>query len=375
MMDCVQRDDTKFMRLALTAGRKGLGRTSPNPPVGAVIVRRGDVVGTGYHHRAGEPHAEIEALRAAGRRARGATLYVTLEPCNHHGRTPPCSEAVAAAGLRRVVIGTPDPNPSVAGGGADRLRSAGLEVASGTLQHECDELIAFFRKHVRTGRPFVTLKLAASLDGRIATATGDSRWITGPASRRHVHHLRDIHDAVLVGAETAILDDPELTCRRRGGRNPLRVVVDGRLRLPVQAKLVAGAAAVPTLVFTARGADPQRVAELRAAGVDVVAIPGRAGILPWKRILSELGRRGASSVLVEGGSQVATALLRARLVDRLNLFLAPKLLGGDGRPVLGPLGVRRIDEALALGRLELRRFSGDLFLATTVDSDDADESD
>lgn len=367
------RDDARFMRLALRAGRRGLGRTSPNPPVGAVVVKNGAVVGTGFHARAGLPHAEVEALRAAGRRARGATLYVTLEPCNHHGRTPPCSEAVLAAGIRRVVIGTSDPNPTVAGRGAERLRAAGLDVVSGVLQRECDELIAFFRRHVASGLPFVTLKLAASLDGRIATAAGESRWITGAASRRHVHHLRDIHDAVLIGAETALADDPELTCRRRGGRNPLRVVVDGRLRLSPTAKLVAGAATVPTLVFTARGADPARVDVLRRAGVEVVTLPARRGLLAWPRMLAELGRRDIASVLVEGGGQVAAALLRGGHVDRLNLFLAPKLIGGDGRPVLGPLGVRRLRDALALGTIEVRRFSGDLFLATTVGSHHADE--
>lgn len=369
------RDDARFMRLALRAGRSGLGRTSPNPPVGAVVVKNGAIVGSGFHARAGLPHAEVGALHEAGRRARGATLYVTLEPCNHHGRTPPCSEAVLAAGIRRVVIGTTDPNPKVAGKGAERLRAAGLDVETGVLQRECDELIAFFRKHVATGVPFVTLKLAASLDGRIATANGDSQWITGPASRRHVHLLRDQHDAVLVGAETAILDDPELTCRRRGGRNPRRVVVDGRLRLPPTAKLVATAGEVPTLVFTARGADAARVAALRSAGVEVVVLPARNGMLRWKRILAELGRRDVSSVLVEGGGQVAAALLRERQVDRLNLFLAPMLIGGDGRPVLGPLGVARLRDALALGNLEVRRFSGDLFLATSIGSRHEDEPD
>jgi len=358
--------DEIHMRLALRQGRLGLGRTSPNPPVGAVVIRGGTVVGRGYHRRAGENHAEIEALRAAGRRAHGATLYVTLEPCNHHGRTPPCTEAVIAAGIQRVVIASIDPNPRVAGGGAERLRAAGLQVESGVLEAEGNELIVYFRKLITASSPFVTLKLAASLDGRIATADGQSRWITGEASRRHVHKLRDIHDAVLVGAETVIHDDPELTCRRRGGRNPLRVVVDGRLRLPLKAKLVTSARETPTLVFAGRAADPTKVARLRAAGVEVVLLPERNGLLSWARILAVLGKRGIASVLVEGGAQVAAALLVGRRVDRLNLFLAPKLIGGDGRPVLGSLGVRRLREALAVGPIEVRRFAQDLFLATDV---------
>src|SRR5512135_2351615 len=230
-------DDARYMRLALRLGRRGLGRTSPNPPVGAVVVSGHTVVGRGYHHQAGMPHGEIEALTDAGARARGATLYVTLEPCAHHGRTPPCTDAVIAAGVRRVVFGTRDPNPTVSGNGMVRLRAARIAVTGGVLQPDCDELIAAFRKHVTTGLPLVTLKLAASLDGRIATATGESRWITGPESRLFTQRLRNEHDAILVGAQTVIRDDPELTCRLRGGRNPLRVVLDGRLRVPLGARV------------------------------------------------------------------------------------------------------------------------------------------
>lgn len=363
------------MRLALRQGRRGLGRTSPNPPVGAVIVHRETVVGAGFHRRAGAPHAEVEALRAAAGRTRGATLYVSLEPCAHHGRTPPCVDAVLDAGIRRVVIGTRDPNPSVVGGGAERLRAAGLEVVTGILEEEADRLIAHFRVSATAGRPFVTLKLAASLDGRIATATGESRWITGAASRRHVHRLRDTHDAVLIGAETALRDDPDLTCRLRGGRNPLRVVIDGRLRLPATARLVTSAASTPTLVFTARSADRARVAALRDRGVDVVALPSRRSVVAWSDILAELARRDIASVLVEGGSQVAAALLAGGWVDRLNLFLAPLLIGGDGREVLGPLGVRHLNEALRLGPVEVRRFAEDVFLATEVRREKRDAED
>lgn len=367
--------DVHFMRLALRQGRRGLGRTSPNPPVGAVVVRRGAIVGAGFHRRAGAAHAEVEALRAAAGRTRGATLYVTLEPCAHHGRTPPCVDAVLGAGIRRVVIGTRDPNPRVVGGGAERLRAAGVDVVSGVLEAEADRLISHFRVLTTTGRPFVTLKLAASLDGRIATVTGASRWITGEASRRYVHRLRDTHDAVLIGAETALRDDPDLTCRLRGGRNPLRIIIDGRLRLPTTARVVTTAASTPTLVFTARAADRARIAALRARGVDVVTLPARRGILAWREILAELARRDVASVLVEGGSQVAAALLTGGWVDRLNLFLAPLLIGGDGREVLGPLGVRQLEEALRLGPVEVRRFAQDVFLATEVRRETRDAED
>lgn len=366
-MSAVTRvDDARFMRQAVQLGRRGLGRTSPNPPVGAVVVARGAVVGRGYHRRAGLPHGEAAALQDAGARARGATLYVTLEPCAHHGRTPPCTDAVIAAGIRRVVVGTRDPNPSVPGNGIAKLRAAGLEVSSGVLQRECDELVAAFRKHVTTGRPWVTLKLAASLDGRIATAGGESRWITGAASRRYVHRLRDEHDAVLVGAETVRRDDPELTCRRRGGRNPLRIVLDGRLRLPLHAGVLTSARTTATLVVAGNQASATKIRRIEALGARVLLLPERAGRVSVSGLLRALGRQGIMSVLIEGGATVAAAVLAARAVDRLLLFYAPLLIGGDGRPMLGALGVRRLRDAPRLAPPRLRRFASDVFLATEV---------
>lgn len=358
--------DKAYMRLALQLGRRGLGRTSPNPPVGAVVVKGGAVVGRGYHHRAGLPHAEVEALRDAGRRARGATVYITLEPCAHYGRTPPCTEALIAAGVRRVVFGARDPNPRVVGDGLGRLRDAGLAVAHGVEEAACEQLIAAFRKHSTSGLPLVTLKLAASLDGRIATRSGDSRWITNPRSRRYVHRLRDEHDAILVGAETVIRDDPELTCRLRGGRNPLRVVLDGRLRLPLSAKLVRTARAVPTIVVTTTGAPPRKMNALRDAGVTVWSLPSRNKRIAFRTILRRLGRHGVASLLIEGGANVASGALEARVVDRLLIFYAPKLIGGDGAPLLAPLGVTRLRQAVQLGTLQVRRFAGDILVATQV---------
>jgi diaminohydroxyphosphoribosylaminopyrimidine deaminase / 5-amino-6-(5-phosphoribosylamino)uracil reductase len=360
-------DDARFMRMALRLGRRGLGRTSPNPPVGAVVVAHGTVVGRGFHRKAGAAHAEAAALREAGSRARGATLYVTLEPCAHHGRTPPCTDAVIAAGVRRVVVGTRDPNPRVPGNGVRRLRAAGIAVSAGVLSAECDALIAAFRTHVTTGRPLVTLKLAASLDGRIATVSGDSRWITGEDSRRYVHRLRAEHDAILVGAETIIRDDPELTCRVRGGRNPVRVILDGRLRLPLRARVLTKPEPAATLVLTARPAPAAKVRQVRECGAEVVSLAAKAGRIPLARALRELGKRNIMSVLIEGGATVAAAALTAGVVDRLLVFFAPKVIGGDGRPMLAELGVRRMRDALALGPLQVKRFAQDILVATQID--------
>ena len=336
--------DRAFLRRALEIGRRGLGRTSPNPPVGAVVVRSGRIVGEGHHRRAGGPHAEIVALAQAGPSARGATLYCTLEPCAHHGRTPPCAPAVATAGIARVVVGTIDPNPRVRGRGLRILRRAGVKVAEGVEESASRELVRYFAHHQRHGRPFVRLKLAASLDGRIAAASGSARWITGPAARALVHRWRDEMDAVLVGSGTALADDPALTCRRRGGRDPLRVVLDGRLRLSPHARLLSEGDS-PVWVVAARGHDRRRAARLERAGARIVEVPRRRGRLDARALLGRLGEEGVLSVLAEGGGEVAAGLLSEGLVDEVCLFTAPILLGGDGVPVIGRLGVRDPGEA------------------------------
>ncbi|HSP99762.1 MAG TPA: bifunctional diaminohydroxyphosphoribosylaminopyrimidine deaminase/5-amino-6-(5-phosphoribosylamino)uracil reductase RibD [Candidatus Dormibacteraeota bacterium] len=353
--------DADFMRQAIVLARRGLGRTSPNPPVGAVVVARGRIVGRGWHRRPGVAHGEAAALRAAGARARGSTLYVTLEPCNHHGRTPPCTEAILAAGVRRVVFGARDPNPHVRGGGAARLRRAGIEVVGGVERVACEEVIAGFTSLVRRGRPLLTLKLAATLDGRIATRAGDSRWISGPAARRLVHQWRDEMDAVMVGIGTVLADDPRLTCRRRGGRDPLRVIVDSRLRIPLSALVLTKEAAPATLLASviSRG---RKHAALRGRGATVLSLPGRGGRVSLRRLLAALGGRGVASVLLEGGATLAAAALREGLVDRLALFVAPRLIGGDGRPMLASLGVRRLSDAPRLRLLGAERVGDDWLL-------------
>ncbi len=347
------------MREALRLAELGVGRTSPNPAVGAVVVRGGRRIGRGYHRRAGGAHAEVFALRQAGERARGATLYVTLEPCCHFGRTPPCVDAVLASGVSRVVVGSLDPNPRVRGRGVARLRRAGLRVDVGVLEEPCRALNEDFAKYVTRGLPFVVLKLAATLDGRIAARGGDSRWVTGSTARRRVHQLRNRLDAVVVGSETVRVDDPELTCRLRGGRHPLRVILDGRLRSPVSA-WVFTRDPERTLLYTLAD-DGAKAERLRRRGVTVRRGGGaRAGSL--RRVLRDLARDGIKSVLIEGGGVLAAHALRAGLVDRLAVFLAPKILGGDGRPMVAPMQLRRMADALPIADLRLERLGADLFV-------------
>jgi diaminohydroxyphosphoribosylaminopyrimidine deaminase/5-amino-6-(5-phosphoribosylamino)uracil reductase len=357
--------DVTFMREAIRLARKGLGRTSPNPPVGAVVVSRGRVVGRGFHRRAGALHGEAEALRAAGARARGATLYVTLEPCNHHGRTPPCTDAVLAAGVKRVVVGARDPNPHVKGGGITRLRARGVRVDVGVEEERCQDVIRAFTTYARTGLPFVTLKLAASLDGRIATVTGASRWITSEPARRLVHQLRNEYDAVMVGAGTVRADDPALTCRLRGGRDPLRIIVAGRLRLPLDAHILNGRAAAGTIVATATRR-PSVERALRTRGVTVLVQPAKSGVVSLRTLLAALGRRGIASVLIEGGATLAAAALRARVVDELLCFYAPKLIGGDGKPMLSSLGIRNLRTAVNLANVRVQRIGSDLLVRSSL---------
>jgi diaminohydroxyphosphoribosylaminopyrimidine deaminase/5-amino-6-(5-phosphoribosylamino)uracil reductase len=354
------------MRRALELASRGLGRTFPNPPVGAVLVRGGRVVGEGFHHRAGAPHAEVEALRAAGGRARGATLYVTLEPCTHFGRTPPCVDALLPLRLRRVVIAMPDPNPRVRGRGIARLRRSGIPVVVGVGEDEARRLTAGYASRTLRGRPVVTLKLATTLDGRIAAPGGDARWITGAAARRLAHALRDVSDAVLVGAGTVRADDPRLTCRLPGGHDPVRVVLAGRrLALPPRARLLARRGP-PTWVVAPAGAPAARVAALRGRGVEVLLLGGRNGRVPLRAVVHALGERGITSLLVEGGGTVAAAALRARVVDRLVLFVAPALLGGDAVAAVAPLGLRRVADAVRVDRLSVGRVGSDLVLEGRV---------
>jgi diaminohydroxyphosphoribosylaminopyrimidine deaminase/5-amino-6-(5-phosphoribosylamino)uracil reductase len=360
-------DDARYMRLALDLARRGLGRTSPNPPVGAVLVRAGRVVGTGWHRRAGGAHAEAIALARAGAAARGATLYLTLEPCTHQGRTPPCAPRVVESGVRRVVIATTDPNPLVRRRGVARLKRAGIAVTTGVEGGAARELIRAFARHVVSGRPFVRLKLAASADGRIATRTGEARWITGPPARRLVHDWRNEMDAVLVGVDTVIADDPELTCRRPRGRDPVRVVVDGSLRLPPRARLLHDGRA-PVWIATALEHDARRAARLASTGATILPVATRAAHVDVGALLQALGRRDITSVLVEGGARLAAAFIAGGHVDELCWFTAPLLIGGDGLPMIGPLGVRSLRGAFPLSDLRVEQVGADLLHTARVEA-------
>ncbi|MFN8545890.1 MAG: bifunctional diaminohydroxyphosphoribosylaminopyrimidine deaminase/5-amino-6-(5-phosphoribosylamino)uracil reductase RibD [Candidatus Binatia bacterium] len=327
-----------------------------------MFVRGGRVVGEGWHRRAGGPHAEIEALRRAGAAARGAVLYLTLEPCAHQGRTPPCIDALLPLGLRRVVVAAIDPNRRVRGRSIRRLRAAGVEVTVGVGAAEAATLLEGFRSLVVRGRPVVTLKLALTLDGRIAAKGGDARWITGAPARRLAHALRDVSDAVLVGAGTVRADDPRLTCRLPGGHDPVRVVVAGtRLDLPRRAQVLQPGGS-PTWVVAPAGALPARVAALRRSGVEVLLLPGRRGRVGFETIVRALGARGITALLVEGGATVAAAALEARVVDRVVLFVAPRLLGGDAVPAIGTLGIGRVADAIGIEGLAVGHVGDDLVL-------------
>ena len=354
------------MRKALALARRMAGRTSPNPAVGCVIVRGGRIVGQGATAAGGRPHAESAALARAGRRARSATVYVTFEPCAHRGRTPPCARALAEAGVARVVVGCVDPYPPVRGRGLKILRAAGIEVASGVLEDECREVNRGFITRVTRGRPFTTLKLALSLDGRIAAASGDSQWISSAASRALVHRWRGRADAVMVGAGTVLADDPRLTCRIAGGRDPVRVVIDGRLRVSPRARVFTGRSKAPALlVTTVANAARARRRYGKRGRVEVAGCPGRRGEVDLRAAAREFGRRGWSHVLIEGGAHLAGAALRAGIVDRVVFFAAPILLG-TGPPAGEGLGVRRVRGAIALGALSVRRLGADLLIEAEI---------
>jgi diaminohydroxyphosphoribosylaminopyrimidine deaminase/5-amino-6-(5-phosphoribosylamino)uracil reductase len=354
------------MRLALGRARASSGRTWPNPPVGAVVFRGDRVLGLGRTQPPGRPHAEVEALDRALRRhgaraVRGATLAVTLEPCNHHGRTGPCTERVLAAGIARVLVGHPDPNPDVAGGGIRRLRRAGVDVVVGVLEELCREQHRGFLSRVERGRPFVSLKLAATLDGRIATARGESRWITGPAARAAVQRLRARSDAIAVGSGTALADDPQLVARRgtRVLHRPVRVLIDSALRVPPSAKLYQGEPG-RTWVLCGRTAALRRGRALARRGAVVIPVPARGRHLDLRRGLRVLAERGLSDLLVEGGGGLSAALLREDLVDELHWFVAPRLLGADGVAALGPLGIAELSRSVDLDPVVARRVGSDL---------------
>lgn len=349
------------MRAALGLARRGLGNVWPNPAVGCILMRDGRVAGRGWTQPGGRPHAEAEALGRAGQSARGATAYITLEPCSHQGQTAPCVEALLEAGIARAVIACQDPDPRVSGRGITRLGDGGVEVTTGPCAAEAEEINAGFSLRVRAGRPLVTLKVATSLDGRIAIHDGESKWITGETARAWAHRLRACHDAVMVGIGTALADDPKLTCRLPGlaHRSPVRVVVDSRLRLPLSSQVVAGARETPTWLITRSDGDERRRRAYAKRGVEVITIDADDH-LPMLQVVQELGRRGVTRLLVEGGSHIAAALLRQGLVDRLAWFRAPRLIGGDGVAAAAAFGVDRLEDMARFERISVVRAGEDI---------------
>ncbi len=342
----------EFMHAALELAGKGLGRTSPNPAVGSVIVRGKRIISSGYHRRAGSPHAEIEALSGAGN-LRGATLYVTLEPCCHFGRTPPCTDSIINSKIKKVVVGTLDPNPLVSGKGVAALRRAGIHVTTGVLADECARLNEAYNVYIRRKTPFLTLKLAMSLDGRIATKTGKSKWITGEGARKEVHRLRAMNDAVMVGSGTLLEDDPELSVRLVKGRDPARVILDSSLSTPTSSKVYKGVkeGRARLIIFTGPRAPAKKMAKAASLGAEVVRVPISREGLSLKAVMKELGKREMTSVLVEGGGILAASLIKAGLVDKYIFFYGPILIGGDGLPSVAGLGVKGLGQAPALYRL------------------------
>jgi diaminohydroxyphosphoribosylaminopyrimidine deaminase / 5-amino-6-(5-phosphoribosylamino)uracil reductase len=356
-------NDQEYMKLALNLAAMAKGRTNPNPLVGAVLVKDGRIIGQGAHLKAGEPHAEVHAFRMAGDAAEGATLYVTLEPCSHHGRTPPCAELVVRSKVKRVVVAMTDPNPLVAGRGLKLLEDAGIEVTVGVLEDEAKRLNERFIHNFTSRRPFVVVKTAMTLDGKIAAHTGDSRWITGPESRERVHKLRDEVDGILVGIGTVLADDPELTTRLpEGGRNPIRIILDSGLRTPEEAR-VLNVAEAQSWIVTAEGADPEKAERLRERGVEVFAVARGAKGLDLDAVLKALFEKGITHLLVEGGASVNGEFLKAGLINKIMAFIAPKLVGGADAPTpYGGEGFAKMADAVQLTGITMEQFGDDICL-------------
>jgi diaminohydroxyphosphoribosylaminopyrimidine deaminase/5-amino-6-(5-phosphoribosylamino)uracil reductase len=358
------------MSRALRLAARGKGRTSPNPAVGAVVVSGGRVVGEGFHRKAGAPHAEVIALQAAGPRAKGGTLYLTLEPCSHtRKRTPPCVPAILASGLRRVVVAMRDPNPAVNGEGIRQLQRAGLRVSVGCLERTAEQLNDGYLHRMRTGRPLVTLKMAMTLDGKTATPAGESRWITGPEARRHAHRLRSHVDAIMVGVNTVLADDPQLTVRlgRPAARQPLRVIMDSGLRTPLAARVLSPRLRKGTVIAATRRAPRARLARLRRRGILVLLLPGEKGRVSLRACLKQLARMGINHLMIEGGSELAASALRSGVVDRLRLYIAPRLLGGnDAKGLIGGSCPTRLARAASVSPLTIKKIGQDFLFEGTL---------
>lgn len=358
-------DDVAYMRQAVALARRGTGWTAPNPLVGAVVVKDGKVIGRGYHARCGGLHAERAALADCTGSPRGATMYVTLEPCCHQGRQPPCTDAILAAGIARVVVGSDDPNPLVAGKGLEILRRGGVEVVSGVLREACGALNPVFFHFIRTKRPYVVMKYAMTMDGKIATRTGASRWITGEAARRRVHRDRHRYTAIMAGVGTVLADDPMLNCRIKGGKNPVRIICDTHLRTPLTSQIIRTAGEIPTILATC--AEPSLYGPYLDAHCQVWTLPERDGHVDLDALMDRLGSAGIDSVLLEGGGTLNWAALESGIVQRVQAYVAPKLFGGDAKSPVEGQGVALPDQAVALKNTRISRVGEDILLESEVD--------
>ncbi len=361
----IEKTDKYFMETALHLAVKGMGYTSPNPMVGAVIVKNGKVVGSGYHHALGEAHAEVNAINEAGIAAKSATLFVTLEPCNHTGRTPPCTEKILKAGIHRVVVAMKDPNPDVIGGGIGYLKDQRVDVTLGVCEDAAKKLNEAYIKYITTKRPFVIVKCAATLDGRIATRTGDSRWVTGEESRKFVHRLRHAADAIMVGVDTIKRDNPCLTTRLNDirGVDPKRIILDTNLSIPENAKVLRLDSDSGRFIITGISVSTDKKAEVEKKNVKVIPSAVKNGRIDIDLLMDQLGAMGIASILIEGGGQVIGSALRARIVDKIIFFYAPKILGGDdGVPICGGPGPFSMNECIPVSNIDVRRFGEDVMI-------------
>ncbi len=360
--------DELYMRMALDLAKKGKGWTAPNPLVGAVIVKAGRIIGQGYHEKYGQPHAEVNAIASAKEDVSGATLYVTLEPCSHFGKTPPCSDLLIDKKIKRVVVGTLDPNPLVAGKGIERLRKNGIEVVSGLLEEESQRLNEIFIKYIVTKEPFVVMKNAMSLDGKIATVTGESQWISGEKARKQVHCLRHELSGIMVGVETVIKDDPQLTARIPNSNNPIRIVVDSQLRIPIASTILTDQDKAKTIIATTKRADREKLATLKQMGIEVIMTKEKSGRVNLRELMRTLGAMGIDSILLEGGATLNFSALEENIVDKIQTYIAPKIIGGkNAKTAVEGAGILSLKNAFQINRLTAVMVGEDLFLEGYMD--------
>lgn len=355
----------KYMLRAIELAKGGIGFVNPNPLVGAVIVKDGRIIGEGFHERYGEPHAERNALRNCTENADGADMFVTLEPCCHYGKNPPCTEAVIESGIKRVFVGSFDPNPLVAGKGISILREHGIEVVEGFLRAECDKLNDIFFHYITTQTPYVIMKAAISADGKIAAVTGDAKWITNEKSRAHAHETRKRVSAILAGVNTVIADDPMLNCRAQNPSNPARIICDSGLRIPLNSKIIETAREIPTYIATVCG-DAKKIKTIEQRGAHIIKTVSRDTKVDLTDLMKHLGQMGFDSVLIEGGGEIHSSALKEKIVNKLQIYIAPKLIGGDGKNAVAPLGILRANDAVMLKNPLIRCFDDDVLIEYEV---------